>query len=146
MSFKVRKYEDADYNQICELWEKTDMGGAYRGDTPEIIRETIKKDGVLFVLIDSSNDKLIGSSWITNDGRRLHLHHFSILPDYQGKGLSHLLMDTTLKFAKEKNLQIKLEVHQQNNVAIDLYKKYGFAYLGDYDLYIIRDLDIINIK
>jgi len=77
---------------------------------------------------------------MTFDGRRIHLHHFGILPEYQGKGLANILMRASLKFVKSKGYQVKLEVHQSNSKAINLYKNSGFEYLGDYDIYIIRDI------
>ncbi|RLD73184.1 MAG: hypothetical protein DRJ10_18120 [Bacteroidetes bacterium] len=95
---------------------------------------------------DSNNEKIIGSSWLTNDGRRLYLHHFCILPKYQSKGLSKTLLDKSLAFAKEVNLQIKLEVHRDNTIAKELYHKGGFKYLGDYEVYIIRDVNLLKLR
>jgi ribosomal protein S18 acetylase RimI-like enzyme len=77
---------------------------------------------------------------MTYDGRRIHLHHFGILPEFQGQGLSKLLMDESLGFIRKKGTQVKLEVHRSNVKAINLYKKTGFTSLGDYDVYIIRDV------
>ncbi len=39
---------------------------------------------------------------------------------------------------------VKLEVHRSNKRAIELYKKAGFSYLGDYDVYIIRDATTVK--
>ncbi|MDI3526842.1 MAG: hypothetical protein PWR03_1025, partial [Tenuifilum sp.] len=50
----------------------------------------------------------------------------------------------SLKYVKEKGYQVKLEVHKNNTRAINLYKQFGFQYLGDYDVYIIRDPQSIN--
>jgi ribosomal protein S18 acetylase RimI-like enzyme len=36
--------------------------------------------------------------------------------------------------------QVKLEVHSTNLKAINLYKKFGFKHLGEYNVYIIRDI------
>ena len=41
---------------------------------------------------------------------------------------------------KAIGLQLKLEVQRDNAAAIALYRKAGFDLLGDYDVYIIRDL------
>ncbi len=143
MEYFIRQYQETDYDEMISLWEKTDMGGAYRGDNKKIIQSTLDKGGELLLLIEKDSGKIIGSSWITNDGRRLYLHHFAILPEYQGRGLSHYLVKDSLSLAKKLKLQIKLEVHENNVVALNLYKKYGFQYLGDYDLYIIRNLEKI---
>ncbi|MBC7124579.1 MAG: hypothetical protein H5T24_03030, partial [Bacteroidales bacterium] len=51
----------------------------------------------------------------------------------------------SLRFVKAKGYQVKLEVHRNNIAAINLYKQFGFQYLGDYDVYIIRDLNSISI-
>ncbi|MBT7038366.1 MAG: GNAT family N-acetyltransferase, partial [Bacteroidetes bacterium] len=107
---EIRNYIPSDYEQLQYLWEVTGMGGKFRGDNEAVIAKTINAGGKLFVLIHEN--KLIGSSWITNDARRLYLHHFGILPEYQGEGLSKLLLDESLKFARETKLQIKLEVHK----------------------------------
>ena len=72
------------------------------------------------------------------------MHHFGILPNYQGKGYSHLLLDESLIHAKKSGMQIKLEVHKDNEIARNLYTNAGFNYLGDYEVYIIRDLSIIQ--
>jgi ribosomal protein S18 acetylase RimI-like enzyme len=39
---------------------------------------------------------------------------------------------------------VKLEVHSSNIKAINLYKKFGFIPLGDYHVYIIRDITTIS--
>lgn len=88
--------------------------------------------------------KICGTCWMTCDGRRIHLHHFGIHPDYQGRKLSWLLLKESFRFIKQKGYQVKLEVNRNNIKAINLYKKAGFNYLGDYDVYIIRDLSVID--
>ena len=139
----VRGFVDKDFDQINQLWQLTDMGGVYRGDNLIIINSTIKNGGTLFVLEDVSEQKIIGSSWLTNDSRRIYLHHFAIHPDFQGRGLSHLLLNESLQWVKQIGLQVKLEVHRNNIKAISLYQKYGFSNLGDYMVQIIRDVSIL---
>ena len=73
------------------------------------------------------------------------MHHFGIIPGHQGKGLSAELLRESLRFVKEKGYQVKLEVHRTNEKAVNLYKKAGFEYLGDYDVYIIRDIQSIEL-
>jgi [ribosomal protein S18]-alanine N-acetyltransferase len=140
MNFSVREFTETDYDSVLEVWKQTDMGGAHRGDNLQVINDTLNNGGILFVIVENTTGKLAGTSWITNDSRRLYLHHFGILPEYQGKGLSNLLMEKSMQYARETKLQIKLEVHKKNAVARRLYEKYGFQYLGDYDVFIVRDI------
>lgn len=100
----------------------------------------------MLVMYDPDNTgRITGTSWLTFDGRRLHLHHFGIAPAYQGRKLSALLLRESLRVVKEKGYQVKLEVHRTNETAVSIYKKAGFEYLGDYDIYIIRDIQSIEI-
>ncbi len=143
-NYSIRDYKDEDYNQLNELWQETGLGGAQRGDNEKIIANSIELGGKLILLENNENGEIFGSSWMTFDGRRLHLHHVGVKTSYQNNGFGTLLSKESLKFAKLKGYQIKLEVHQTNKKAIEIYKKLGFSYLGDYDIYIVRDLDSVN--
>lgn len=140
----IRDYAPKDFEDIAILWQETDLGNPSRGDNDQTINESIRIGGKMFVLEETHSQKVIGTSWITYDGRRLHWHHFGIKPEYQGKGFAKELAKYTLDYAQKQGIQIKLEVHQQNNRAISLYKKLGFQYLGDYDVYIFRNYGSIE--
>ena len=141
--FRVRNYKNGDFEQIADLWMLADMGSPTRGDNEKTIGDSIVIGGAFLILEETESGKVCGTSWMTFDGRRIHLHHFGILPEYQGKGLSNILIKSSFEFVKDKGYQVKLEVHRSNLKAINLYKKYGFEYLGDYDVYIIRDVSKI---
>lgn len=144
VTFTVRDYWAADYPHVADIWERAGISTPGRGDTAEVIENTLRRNGRLLVLVDKASDTVVGTSWLTNDGRRLTLHHFAIDPEFQGAGLSKPLLRESLKIAKEIGLQIKLEVHIGNKRAIHFYEKAGFKRLGDYDIYIIRDLNDIK--
>ena len=142
----VRPYRRGDFESIMELWVATGMGRPDRGDCEETVERSVSMGGALLVLCaDQEGEKIIGTSWMTFDGRRIHLHHFGILPEFQGQGLSKVLLRESLRFVKEKGYQVKLEVHRSDSKAVGIYEKAGFRYLGDYDVYIIRDLQSIDI-
>jgi ribosomal protein S18 acetylase RimI-like enzyme len=140
----VRDYMKGDFDQVASLWVETGMGHPARGDDEKTILGSVELGGRLLVMVEKATSVICGTSWMTFDGRRIHLHHFGILPGYQGKGLADMLLDESLKFVRKKGSQVKLEVHSTNIKAINLYKKHGFDYLGDYDVYIIRDLSKIK--
>lgn len=59
------------------------------------------------------------------------LHKIAMIPNYRGRGLSKLLMDSLLRSAKCAGVSdIFLEVRAKNAPAIGLYEKYGFIRLG----------------
>ncbi len=134
----IRKYQPADYSAVLDIWLKTGLGGPQRGDNQKTIEKSIKLGGMLLVA-EIKNGHVVATSWMTFDGRRLHLHHFGVLPKYQQQGIGRMLAMESIQVAKRKNIQMKLEVHRSNRHAIELYKKLGFNYLGDYLVYIMRD-------
>ncbi len=142
-NFIIRDFIDSDFQPLIDLWQQTGLGSTLRGDNLEIIVQSINMGGKM-LMVEHSTGKIIGTSWMTFDGRRIHLHHFGVLPDFQRKGIGLMLAKESLRFVKQKGYQVKLEVHKDNQAAIELYKKVGFTYLGDYDVYIIRDISIIN--
>lgn len=134
----IRNYQKGDYEGLMRVWEATGVGSFKRGDNEKIIEQSIEIGGQMLIL--EKNQQIIGTSWMTFDGRRIHLHHISVLPEFQNRGNGKALTKASINFAKEKGYQIKLEVHQENQKAIEIYEKLGFEYLGDYDIYIIRNV------
>ncbi len=139
-NFIIRDYSKGDFDPVMKLWIETGMGNPVRGDDEKIIEESIRLGGAMLVMEEKDSSIICGTSWMTFDGRRIHLHHFGILPRFQGKGLSKLLLSKSLEFVRRKGCQVKIEVQWKNKIAINIYKKAGFEYLGDYDVYIIRDI------
>jgi ribosomal protein S18 acetylase RimI-like enzyme len=141
----IREFKETDFPQIAELWAELDLGSPKRGDTLEVVQRTLAHGGI-FLVMETTGGEIIGTSWMTNDARRIYLHHFGIAPACQRQGLGKALLQASLGRAKATGLQIKLEVHRDNLAAIALYRSLGFARLGDYDSYIIRDLSCIPEK
>ena len=131
-----RDYRREDYHGLILLWNVLGMTAEERGDTPEVIQRTIDQGGKLIVL--EHEEKIIGSSWLTTDGRRMFLHHFCIDEAFQGKGLGMKLGEESMKFIREKGFQVKLEVHKENHAAKKLYEKLGFFAFTEYDIYMKR--------
>ena len=138
----IRDYQPDDYPAIESLWLVTGLGGSWRGDDRAVIEKSLAIGGKLLVALHDDGT-LVGTSWMTFDGRRLHLHHVGVLPDYRRSGIGRLLSIESIRFARNQQVQIKLEVHRNNEVAVSLYQKLGFEYLGDYDVYIIREFHSI---
>jgi ribosomal protein S18 acetylase RimI-like enzyme len=139
-NFQIREYRDTDYEEIIKFWDETELGRPERGDNRATIEETIRLGGILLVMEEKTTGKFAGTSWLTYDGRRVFLHHFGILPAFQGRGLANSLLRESLAFVRQNGHQVKLEVHTSNYKAINLYKKFGFEPLGDYEVYILRDI------
>ena len=100
VKYIIRDYTNDDYIELNKLWEETGLGGAQRGDNDKIIEQSIRLGGKLILIENTETKEIIGSSWMTFDGRRLHLHHIGVKPAFQNQGLGKLLTKESLKFAK----------------------------------------------
>lgn len=143
--FFVRDYQPSDYEEVEKFWNDTGLGGKHRGDDSLIIDQTLAAGGHLLLLICSENGKIVGTSWLTNDKRRTYLHHFGIDTPYRGRHLSRILLKASFQRAIKDGYQIKIEVHRKNEVALRLYETSGFKPLGEYDVFIIRDLSQLEL-
>jgi ribosomal protein S18 acetylase RimI-like enzyme len=138
--YRVRDYRPGDFASLLDLWKQTELDLPERGDDADVIDRCNARGGKLLVLEDTDEGKIIGSSWMTWDGRRIFLHHFGILPGYQRMGLGTMLARESLEWIRQRGQQVKLEVHKENYPAKRLYEKLGFFAFSDYDIYMIRDL------
>jgi len=132
----IRDYQIGDFPQVESLWKKTGIYRAYRGDTPEIIEKCKDQGGKFLVMEDPELHLIVGSSWLTFDGRRLHLHHFAVLPSHQNQGFGRSLAQKSLAYARQKGIPVKIEVHKNNPHALHLYKSLGFEPLQGFGVYI----------
>ncbi len=69
-------------------------------------------------------NKLIGTYYIIDDGNTFDLAALYIQEEFRGKGYSKIMMDHII----EKYPKLYLQVHVDNKIAIDLYKKYKFEF------------------
>lgn len=134
----IRDFKSDDYEALVKLWKELGLGRPERGDDLQVITETLRLGGKLLLMEEKK--ELIGTAWITNNGRRLYLHHMGVKKDQQRKGYGRQLMEEILKFASSRKMQIKLEVHDQNIAAKKLYKKFGFGDLKGYRVLINRNV------
>ena len=142
-SLSIRDFADGDYASVMRLWTACGVASPARGDSLASIHATLAARGIILVMDEGEGPgaearEIIASVWLTDDGRRLYLHHMAVLPAWQGKGLGGRLMGVSVAIASERGLQMKLEVARDNERAIALYRRFGFEGLGDYEVMIRR--------
>jgi len=135
---EARDFVEGDFPSLTGLWEVTGVGNPARGDSLDSLARTLAARGRLLVIEDSG--AVAASVWLTDDGRRLYVHHMAVLPALQGRGLGARLLAAAISIAAERGLQMKLEVHHDNVRAIALYKKFGFDFIGDYEVMLRRKI------
>jgi len=140
-NFLIRNYQSKDFERLIKLWKATGIYGAERKDDEKSIEKCNSLGGKMLIMENIKNKLIVGSSWMTVDGRRLYLHHFCIAPEYQRQGLGKAMAYASLEFIKKTGCQTKIEVQKANIRAKNLYEKLGFFSYTDYDIYMMRDVD-----
>jgi len=135
---RIRDYQSRDFPQIEVLWKDTGIYRAERGDSPDAVERCNAMGGKFLVLEDPDSGKIVATSWLTWDGRRIFWHHFAVLTSLQNQGYGRTLALASLDFAREKGLPVKLEVETHNHPAVHFYRSLGFEPLGDYDVYLLK--------
>ncbi len=98
--------------------------------------EKVFADDARRVWVITLNGRTIGKIQTTQSGDEIYINAFVILPEHRGKGygkavLSHIVT----QLVDEKHPLISLEVATENENALSLYKRAGFATTTVYDYY-----------
>jgi ribosomal protein S18 acetylase RimI-like enzyme len=133
----IRNYQPGDFPQIEALWKKTGIFKLERGDTAEMIEQCNEQGGKFLIMEEKSSKRVVGTSWLTWDGRRVLMHHLAVLPSMQKRGYGRKLAEESLAFSREKKSPLKLEVNRHNLPAVQLYSHLGFKVFENYEVYII---------
>ncbi len=83
------------------------------------------------IFLARAGDEIVGSAALIHEHPGVYeLAKMAVVPAWQGKGVSNLLMEKCLKKATELGAQrIILYSHTSLEKAIGLYKKYGFEHV-----------------
>jgi RimJ/RimL family protein N-acetyltransferase len=108
------------------------------------ISEFAVSDNSLF-LIAEVDGEIVGSLNCRGSHRKAIRHvvtlGMSVDQDWRGQGIGTLLMSSAIQWAKETGFikRIELMVFERNEVAIHLYRKFGFEVEGKHPRAIFRD-------
>jgi putative acetyltransferase len=84
-----------------------------------------------FIWLAKVGDKIVGSAAIMNEGHGIfELAKMTVIKEWQGKGISKMLIETCLEKAKDLGVKkLLLFSNSQLQVALKLYEKYGFRHV-----------------
>ena len=94
------------------------------------LEEELTNDGAIF-LVAMEDEKVVGymgANFIMDEG---YITNIAVTEKYRKKGIGSKLLQKMCEEAYKRNLSfLTLEVRISNEKAINLYKKFGFDYLG----------------
>jgi len=101
--------------------------------TVAYVEQNIAENWPHFIALDG--EKVIGWCDIASMHRPVCVHSgvlgLGLIREYRGQGIGKRLLSTALQAAKERGLsRVVLTVREQNEIAIQLYKNFGFFQEG----------------
>ena len=147
MNDVVRRADLGDLGQLVEftISEAREAEGVSK--EPEKAREGIRaaledESFALYWVVQSEDNEIVGNVSVVKEWSNWSAGYFwwiqsmFIKPEYRGRGLLEMLIQTVRESARQSNaLEVRLYVHKDNARAIKAYKKTGFV---DSDYRIMR--------
>ncbi|TGY43514.1 GNAT family N-acetyltransferase [Clostridium sartagoforme] len=138
MNLKFKNIDSYNYNEAINLKVKESQEG-FIETVSECLGEA-KELSLWRPVGIYDNNEIIGFAmyglWKNEDSLgRVWLDRFMIGENFQGNGYGKVSLKSIInKIAKEyKCSEIYLSIYENNTVAIDLYKKFGFEFNGELD-------------
>ena len=82
-------------------------------------------------IVALNQGEVVGYAGLWQPDDEGHVTNIVTKKDKRGNNIGTLMLEEIINIAKNKNMKsITLEVNDNNNIAINLYKKYGFKEVG----------------
>ena len=122
ITFKYLKKSDIRF--IIEEIEKKSFNDAW---SVSMLEEELDNDIASYILI-LLDDSIIGYAGYWKVLDEADIMRIAIVPEFRGRGFSKALLARVIEHAKENGIKdVTLEVRKSNEVAINLYKSFGFT-------------------
>lgn len=140
MPFIISEMSEQDCEKVMRLERKL-LGNV----SINSIHGTLTSDSISYYIL-KDDEKIIGFFEISVIPPECELYDIAVDTPFRGRHLSDMMMEKILEICKLSGCEtIYLEVNSINNVAINLYKKYGFTqyytrknYYGENDAILMK--------
>lgn len=139
-----RHFQDSDAEGVARMWKESfeawPPGFFGASDiTPDTVRLEEKSSGRLFTVLALEGDRVVGycmTSPYGGEPEASYVNLVNVVPDMQGRGIGKtLLLDAVARSARIGLHRIDLHTWPANIRAVPLYKKAGFFWVPDTNVY-----------
>lgn len=127
----MRQMTIADYNEVSQLWNKTEGMGLGDDDSRDRIALYLDRNpGLCFVA--ASDHAIIGTVLCGHDGRRGILRHLAVDRTLRGQGIARALVEKCLAaLAKQGIKKCNIFVLNENANGLQFWEHMGWYYMRD---------------
>ncbi len=124
MAFEVTsRIEESRFGDLMAIYSQ---GWWTARRTREQVRRMLAESDVVFGVVDTERDRLVGFARILTDFVfRAHVQDVIVLEEYRGRGVSRLLMDAAVSHPRLKDVEM-FELTCKPGL-VPLYEKWGFT-------------------
>ena len=130
---EIRKYKPEDKEQILEMVSEI-LGNIFNGDPTQfnLVKEfNVTKDYILYLVAETQgiNKRIIGTMALKKiDHETVRLKRMYVRKEYRKRGVSQKLLNTLIKFAREKSYKkMLLHTYPTMKNAHRFYKRNNFV-------------------
>jgi ribosomal protein S18 acetylase RimI-like enzyme len=110
----TREFGIDDYEAAVDLWKRVEGLEIVEGDDKASVAQFLAGNpGLSRVAIDGN--KIVGVALCGHDGRRGHIYHLAVDPNYRGQGVGKRLVDQCLEELRRAGLQRALILVAEDN-------------------------------
>lgn len=103
-TISTRAFLIGDYEAAIELWKRVEGLEIAEGDDKESVSQFVKRNpGLSRVATDGS--MIVGVVLCGHDGRRGHIYHLAVNPEYHGQGLGRRLVKECFDRLRDAGIQ-----------------------------------------
>jgi ribosomal protein S18 acetylase RimI-like enzyme len=131
--YKIRKMGIKDYSEIINLWKNTvGVGLSGNDDSKKSIKIFLEKNPNICFVAELNNGEIIGTIMAGNDGRRGHIYHLMVKPEYRKNGIGKNLLEKTENGLKKEGIRkIFLVVYKNNKTGNKFWENNGYKLRKD---------------
>ena len=122
----IRPFQLNDEPAVIGVWERAGLTRPWNDPHKDIRRKLqVRPD---YFLVAELEGVLVGTVMVGYDGHRGWVYYFGVDPAYQRRGIGRALMQEAERLLRAAGCpKINLQVRGTNTVAIEFYRRIGFA-------------------
>ena len=124
---EIRAYENADHDDVVQLWRLVFPNAPARNDPVLNIRRKLQAGPELF-LVASVDSRVVGTTMAGFDGHRGWLHLIAVAPEQRRQGIgSEMIREAEDRLAALGCPKVNLQVRASSPEAVGFYQRLGYA-------------------
>lgn len=131
----IRIMLESDYDEVYNLWEKTEGVGLSASDSKEAIEVFLRRNPELsYVCV--IDEKIVGTILCGHDGRRGYIHHLAVDESYRGIKIGQKLTGYSLMALKKYKIdKCHIFVFENNTLGRAFWEGTGWTLRNDLLVY-----------